>query len=191
MNTATSYDIKIKTRIKLVHIAKNELRLDEQNYRAILAQWNRQGTRQPVTSSLQMTHGQLGELLEFFKGLGFKLRTAGQGSGVKGHGSSSPAVPSAPSAVNKNSWKKYDSSLDGLKKEICDLAKERWGHGSGVMGQESWEISLNNVCIRFGVKRWQRLDVAHGKEIKAFFLRLTHDPCPLTPDPSSDNEVPF
>jgi hypothetical protein len=92
---------------------------------------------------------------------------------------------SAPSAAPRE--KKYASSLDGLKAEICDLARERFGDGPP---SDIWEEPLNNLCIRFGVKRWQWLDVAHGKEIKAALIRLQLKIQHATPNTGSE-EVPF
>ncbi len=171
MNTAINHDIKIKKRIQLVHIAASELGfLDpkrhetdpEDDYHTILRRWNRRGTRQPVTSSLQMTYQQLGELLDFFKGLGFKLKKQGPVARVQGSESSKPRthnpVPWTP---------KYPSSLQGLKANICDLARDRFG--------ESWELPLNNFCRRFGIERWQWLDVSHGRAVKAALMRLERE----------------
>jgi hypothetical protein len=62
------------------------------------------------------------------------------------------------------SWKRYDSSIAGLKQEITDLAKARWS--------DAWELPLNNFCLRFGVKRWQWLDVSHGRAVKDVLIRL-------------------
>ncbi len=172
MNTVANYDLKIKKRIQLVHIAANELGLidpkkhetdPDDKYHLILRRWNRPGTRQPVTSSTQMNYAQLGELLDFFKTLGFKLRS---GSHTK---------PRSHEEKPKPAWKKYESSLAGLKDEICNLAWVRWGGikpGPGVSPDSVWESPLNNFCQRFGVKRWQWLDVAHGKEVKNAILRL-------------------
>lgn len=70
-----------------------------------------------------------------------------------------------PQAHNSRTWKKYDSSIQGLRDEICDLAKARWG-------MESWERSLNSLCNRFGVKRWQWLDYSHGRELKSTIIRM-------------------
>jgi len=207
----SNYDLKIKKRIQLVHIAAQELGLvdkgpgsrvqgpgsvPDDDYHRILTRWNRQGTRQPVTSSLQMNYGQLGELLEFFEGLGFKLKKTG--SGVQGPGAMKSSEPSAAPREKKGSWKKYESSIEGLRQEICDLAKARWG--------DDFERSLNALCQRFGIRHWKWLDVAHGKEIKNAILRMnaadhapeTHPhPGPLPegegfPDKNSSlDEVPF
>lgn len=173
MNPATNYDAKIKTRIKLVHIAKHELHLDDDNYRAILSQWKKQGTRQPAESSKDLTWHQLGELLIYFKGLGFKIRS--QESGVRSQDKTTPE--------KKESWKKYESSITGLKEEICDLAKARFGG-------DAWELPLNSFCARFGVKRWQWLDVSHGRAVKAALLRLSKPQSEID-NPKSDGEVPF
>lgn len=153
MNTATNHDLKIKKRIQLVHIAANELGLldpkqhetdPEDEYHLILKRWNRPGTRQPITSSKQMSYEQLGELLTFLEALGFKLKKKA-------------APSSAPSAPLREK-KKYASSLDGLREEITDLARQRWG--------EEWERSLNALCRKFGVSHWRFLNVDHGKAVK-------------------------
>ncbi len=60
--------------------------------------------------------------------------------------------------------KKYESSIGGLRAEVCDLARERFG--------ESWELPLNNFCRRFGMAKWQWLDVEHGKAVKQALMRL-------------------
>lgn len=69
-----------------------------------------------------------------------------------------------PKLRTPNSGRSYTSSLKGLRDEICDLARERFG--------ESWELPLNNFCVRFGVKRWQWLNVSHGRAVKAALVRL-------------------
>lgn len=58
----------------------------------------------------------------------------------------------------KPTWKKYPPSLTGLKEEICDIAKARWGEG--------WEGSLNAFCKKFGIQKWQWLNISHAKAIK-------------------------
>lgn len=203
MIPATNHDLKIKKRVQLVHIAANELGLldpkkhdtdPEDEYHAILKRWNRPGTRQPVTSSLQMSYQQLGELLDFFTALGFKLKKAVRSAecGARNKGlPSSPAVPSASSAVKK----KYESSIVGLKEEIKDLAIARWT-------ESGWEQPLNNFCRRFGIQRWQWLDVAHGKSVKEALLRLqqgdTETPDSITrgqavrgPGDAEKDQIPF
>lgn len=156
MQKRTNHDHKIRKRVQLVHIAANELGLidpqrkhatdTDDEYRLILRRWNRPGTRQPVTSSLQMSYQQLGELLEFFSGLGFRVKRMRN---------------EKPQAEGR---KKYESSIKGLREEICDLARARWG--------ASWELPLNNFCRRFGIQRWQWLDVSHGRAVMAALRRM-------------------
>ena len=141
MNTATksNYDQKRAKLIKLAHIAANELGLISQGpgsgvkgqgmedeYHLILRRWNRPGTRQPVTSSLQMSTAQLDELLLFFKGLGFKVKRKSGDADKRESGTSA-----------STHQRMYASSLTGLKDEICDLAKKRWGQGSSSQGSET------------------------------------------------------
>ena len=160
MNTATNHDLKIRKRVQLVHIAANELGLldpkkhdtdPDDEYHTILKRWNRSGTRQPVTSSLQMSYQQLGELLDFMSALGFKLKSK--------HPSPQPSPPRVEGV------KKYASSLDGLREEITDLARERWG--------AEHEQSLNKLCRKFGVSHWRFLNVNHGKAVKARLISWT------------------
>lgn len=151
MNTATNYDLKIKKRIQLVHIAKQELRMSEEDYRLILK------NQFKVKSSKELGFHRLGELLIFMQGLGFKVKTAPhRTSPTRGEATAAPKA--------KPAWKKYESSIQGLKDEITDLAKARWGEG--------WETPLNSLCQRFGVRHWKWLDVAHGKEIKKAIQRM-------------------
>jgi hypothetical protein len=55
-------------------------------------------------------------------------------------------------------WK-YESSISGLKKEICDMAEERWGDGY-VIPLNLW---LKN---KYGVEHWRFLDVTNAKKAK-------------------------
>lgn len=181
MNTAqnTNHNLKIKKRIQLVHIAANELGLLDpkqhatdldDEYHLILKRWNRPGTRQPVTSSMQMSYEQLGELLTFLEALGFKLKKRAPVSGSQGPGTSQ-ATGNRPPAP-----KKYASSLDGLREEITDLARGRW--------PDTWEQSLNALCRKFGVSHWRFLNVDHGKAIKQRII--SWEATPLTPQEQSD-----
>ncbi len=182
MNTATNHDLKIRKRIQLVHIAANELGLldpkrhetdPDDKYHLILQRWNRQGTRQPVTSSTQMTYQQLGELLTFLKALGFKIRNKKTDRPAGG----------ADRGQTKPEWKKYESSVKGIKEEICDLARQRWG-------EEKWESALNALVRGFGVGHWKWLDVSHGKAVKAAIIRLQRTSTLFAPA-SGGQEVPF
>lgn len=71
--------------------------------------------------------------------------------------------------------KKYESSLAGLKEEVCDLAKARWGEGR--------EGSLNAFCKRFGVAKWQWLNVNHAVAIKKRLIAMQGK---HTPNPSEE-----
>ncbi len=168
MNTASNYDAKIKKRVQLVHIAAAELGLldpkkhetdPDDQYHMILRRWNRPGTRQPVTSSLQMNYAQLGELLDFFKTLGFKLKKSVRSSEFVVRSKDNPSP-------QPSQWKKYESSLAGLKLEIRDLAKARW--------PDTWSSSLNALCRKFGVDHYNFLNVNHAKAVKSWFQK-NHD----------------
>ena len=133
MNTAKKGQSITAKQIKLIHIGKNSLRLDQDEYRMILRE------RYGVETSKDLTTEEASDLLEYFRGLGFPLQR--------------PERAPLP---------KHESSLFGLREEVRDLALMRWGEG--------WERPLNALCRRFGVDRWQWLDVKHGKAIKAWLM---------------------
>ena len=120
--------------IKLIHVGMNRLHLDQDDYRQILRE------RYGVETSKDLTTAQASDLLEYFTGLGFP-----------------------PRQRERTPLPKHESSLPGLREEVRDLARERWGNG--------WERSLNALCRRFGVDRWQWLDVKHAKAIKAWLIK--------------------
>lgn len=150
MNTATIpsgtvRDLRKKKRIQLVHVAKHQLGLTDDNYRAILSQWK-------VESSKDMTLFQLGQLLDYLKVLGFR--------GKPGH--KALADPSPRLRVPASPRPKHPSTMQGLRDEIQDLARDRW--------PGSWEHSLNTLCKKFGVDHVRFLDVTHGKALKQWLL---------------------
>jgi hypothetical protein len=57
------------TQIKLIHIAKSQLKMGEENYRALLHAWY------GVESSKALTYDQASALIDELKKLGFKLKT--------------------------------------------------------------------------------------------------------------------
>lgn len=68
---------------------------------------------------------------------------------------------------SQESGKRYESSLNGLKKEICDIAQKRFGLG--------WDPPLNALCKRLGVVKWQWLDLRHAKAMKETLIRLERE----------------
>lgn len=65
------------TEIKLIHIARNSLKLEDDSYRALLARYGN-----GATSSKALTASQRRHLLNHFKACGFKLRpTSGKAGG--------------------------------------------------------------------------------------------------------------
>jgi hypothetical protein len=78
----------------------------------------------------------------------------------------------------KNKHKMYPASLAGLKQEIIDIAKARWGGSSA--GSE-WEGSLNAFCVKFGVMKWQWLNISHARAIKKRLKELQGKPTTPTP----------
>jgi phage gp16-like protein len=55
--------------IKIIHVAKRELRMDEDTYRQLL------NTYAGVESTREMNLGQLNQILDAMKKIGFKVRT--------------------------------------------------------------------------------------------------------------------
>lgn len=63
--------------------------------------------------------------------------------------------------------KDYQWSIEGLKDEICDIARDRFG--------EDWEKRLNALCKRMGALHWKWLTLAHAKAVKATLIRLERE----------------
>ena len=89
-----------------------------------------------------------------------------------------------PTGTDKNrqgaTKRQYSSTIAGLRNEICDLARARWGLNGGqgstgtdteTRGRGDWETALNNLCKKFGVSHFRFLDVAHGKAVKERLLQ--------------------
>ena len=55
--------------IKIIHVAKRELRMDEETYRQLL------NTYAGIESTREMNIGQLNQILDAMKKIGFKVRT--------------------------------------------------------------------------------------------------------------------
>lgn len=53
---------------------------------------------------------------------------------------------------------RYESSLDGLRREVADLARERFG--------EEFERPLNAFCRKFGIGHYRWLNVACAKVVR-------------------------
>lgn len=59
---------------------------------------------------------------------------------------------------------RYESSIEGLRKEVADLARERFG--------EDYERPLNALCRKFGVGHYRWLNVATAKAIRERLKQL-------------------
>jgi Bacteriophage Mu, GemA protein len=57
-----------------------------------------------------------------------------------------------------------ESSIDGLRREVLQLAKERYG--------DNFERPLKALCRRFNVDDYSSMDVSHAKAIKETLERL-------------------
>lgn len=135
MTTANAKRMIEKKQVQLIHIAKKNLNMNDDEYRLVLSRWN-------VTTCKDLSYRQAGEVIDYFKAIGFKLQSK------------------RPRRANDG--KQYASSLQGLREEIVDLARERFG--------DTWERSLINLCRRYGVTHYRWTDMRHGKEIKRFLV---------------------
>lgn len=131
-----------KTQIKLIHIAKSKLGISDEEYRTMLSD------RYWVNTSKELNYEDASDLIDHFKTLGFTIVSS------RGHSGGSPVY-----------HKEYEQSIEGLKKEICDIARARWG--------EFWERSLNKLINnKFQVTHWKFLDVTTGKKIKRMLISM-------------------
>ena len=65
-------------------------------------------------------------------------------------------------------WQRYESSRDGLLKEVVDLARARFG--------EDFIVPLNNLCARFGESDgYRKMRIAALKELKRRLKELQRD----------------
>lgn len=131
-----------KIQIKLIKIAQKQIGLSDDEYRTILSD------RYWVNSCTDLSYKDASDLIDYFKELGFRVK-------VK-RGKGSTQLP--------KDLKRYKSSRSGLIEEIEDIAKQRYGEG--------WEAPLNALCRKFGVQRYQWLDISHGKAVKRRLLEM-------------------
>jgi len=123
-----------KIQIKIIKIAQKQLGLTDEKYREILSD------RYWKHSCTELTYAEASDLIDYFKTLGFEVMP-------------SRLTPHVSRA------KKYESSIAGLREEICDIAQKRWGG--------HWEQSLNKLLHnRFGVHHWKFLNVDKGVRAK-------------------------
>lgn len=131
-----------RIQIKLIHIAKAKLHLSDDEYRTMLSD------RYWVNTSKGLSYDDASDLIDHLKSLGFQVVSR------QGNTGGSP--------LYKNN---YQASTDGLRKEICDIARARWG--------EFWERSLNKLITnKFEVAHWRFLDVTTGKKIKRALISM-------------------
>jgi hypothetical protein len=61
-------------------------------------------------------------------------------------------------------WFGEESSIDGLRREVIELAKERYG--------DDFDRPLKALCRRFNVGDYSSMDVSHAKAVKETLERL-------------------
>lgn len=128
-----------------IHLGKNQLGLSEEEYRTILAE------NFGVRSSKDLTDPEAERLVNvLFKKMGFEIKR--------------PAKPRHPAPTREVFYHK--SSMKGLREEIAEYARRRFGPG--------WERPLGALAERIaGIERleWIR-NLYHLKEIKNALLKL-------------------
>jgi hypothetical protein len=150
-----------KIQIKLIKIGQKQIGLSDEQYRDMLSD------RYWKHSCTELTYKEASDLIDHFKTLGFAV------------------TPPSPSYVKRGQAKRggvtrYESSIAGLRQEIADIARERFGR--------DFESPLNALCKKFKVDHWKFLNVATGKEIKAALIRMQQSGQPknsLPPRPAA------
>lgn len=111
--------------LALIHIAKKQLCLREEDYRTLL------GSVTGKTSAGEMTLSELNAVIQTFEGMGFKVRGEGRvkGEGVKGKGKLSPRT------------------RDKAVKTPADKVRALWiqCYQAGVV-RSRWDEAINQFC---------------------------------------------
>jgi phage gp16-like protein len=109
-NTADKFQERRHKLLALVHIAKEEIPLSDDEYRDVIAYWG-------VGSSADMSIAELEELVKYFESLGFKKKVAdprdpGTGAGM---------IKALQERVKEEAWKLNhgEERLKGLVKKIA------------------------------------------------------------------------
>lgn len=72
-------------------------------------------------------------------------------------------VSRGPAAVRAGKFHE-ESSLEGLRSEVLQIARERYG--------EDYEKPLAALCRKLNIEDYRTMDVRHGKALKKTLLRL-------------------
>jgi hypothetical protein len=137
-----------KKQKQIIHILEQQLirkgALDDKGYRLLLMAWFGR------ESSKDLSHAEASFLIDQF------VKMGGEITWVPKHGFHGQRIPAHRFSE--------EGSIEGLRKEIILLAKERYG--------EDFEKPLAALCRRFKIGDYMSVDVRHAKAIKETLLRL-------------------
>jgi hypothetical protein len=133
---------------QIIHILEHQLigkgLLDDKGYHLILMGWF--GKK----SSRDLTHEEASFLIDQLVKMGGVITPSPGREGSKG----------------LISFRRFheESSLEGLRKEVLQIAKERYG--------KDFERPLAALCRHLNIEDYRSVDVRHGKALKDALLRL-------------------
>jgi hypothetical protein len=133
---------------QIIHILEHQLvrkgLLDDRGYHLMLMGWFGKG------SSRDLTHEEASFLIDQLVKMGGVItwapKHAGQGRRIPAHRFAE------------------ESSIEGLRHEVIQLAKERYG--------EDFERPLAALCRRFEIDDYRSMDIRHAKALKETLLRM-------------------
>ncbi|AIA72716.1 putative phage regluatory protein [Pectobacterium atrosepticum SCRI1043] len=128
--------------IKLIHIAKRDLQLDDDTYRQLLI------TVTGKTSTRDMTVPQLDNVLSAMKKRGFKIKAA------KKANSSRPLDDSPQSRKIRSLW--LEMADAGIIRDRSEAALARWVKRETGVDSLQWLNSEQASIIIEKLKQWQR-----------------------------------
>lgn len=179
--------------IRLIHVAKRDLSLDDETYRTILQRFGNK------SSSAQLTVPELEKVLEHLKCSGFKVRSKSLPAGEKRPAQSKPSRPLAQDAESKKIralWlflhelgavkNPSEEALAGYVKRIARVDALQWISSEQaerlIETMKKWAMRFLPDAVKALVQRVSDLplsDVARGQlsvELNTAFSRLTFDP---------------
>ncbi len=133
-----------KNQKQIIHILEHQLidkgLLDDKGYHLMLIEWFGRG------SSRDLTREEASSLIDRLVKMG----------GVITHGSHTRPIPAHGFGEESSIW--------GLRHEVMQLAKERYG--------EDFDRPLAALCRKLHIDDYTSMDVRHAKAIKEALLRL-------------------
>jgi hypothetical protein len=137
-------ELATKKQKQIIHILEHQLinkrLLDDKGYHRMLMEWFGRG------SSKDLTREEASFLIDRLVKMG----------GVITHDSHTRPIPAHRF--------EEESSIEGLRHEVMQLAKERYG--------EDFERPLAALCKKLHIDDYTQMDVRHAKAIKEALLRL-------------------